>query len=122
MEHIPEATVRSLLQNNYDILESYSSELEMANVKEERIDEIFAQVKNIAVCSMQWLHNLITINSDPLQSESLESSLNYLQYAITEAQFSQPSRRKALKQVLYHSQMALLSYWSCWLIVLLGSS
>lgn len=116
MEHTPEETLRSLLQQTYHILEQYSNELERPSVKEERIEEILAQVKNLATHSVNSLLNLISINSDPVQSECLESSLVYLQYAIKETQAPPISKRKTLKLVLYHSRMALLCPWGGFLL------
>ncbi|QNF31521.1 hypothetical protein HUW51_01815 [Adhaeribacter swui] len=105
-----EDSLRSLLEQNYALLEQYSNELERPSIKEERIEEILAQVKKLTFHSMKWLLDLIPSNSDPVQSECLESSLNYLQYALTEEKTTSASRRKVLKRVLYHSKMALLSF------------
>ena len=118
MQPNSEEFLQCLIKQNYAILEQYSSEIEGSRVEEERVEEILVQVKNLAISSMRWLLDLIPHNSDPVQSECLESSLNYLQYALVETKAPTASRRKILKQVLYHSKMALLSFYGWWQLIL----
>ncbi len=118
MEPIPEEMARHLLQQNYNLLESYSNELEKTDLQEERIDEILTQVKNIAECSKQGLDTLMTTSTCPVESESLESSLYYLQNALAAAELPGPSRQSVLKRVLYYSRLALLSPWGWWQLTL----
>ena len=120
MEPNPEETLRSLLQHNYAILEQYSNELERPCIRDERIEELLTQAKNLTIHSMQWFLDLIINNSDPVQSECLESLLNYLQYALVASKTTPGNRRKALKRVLYHSRMALLSSWASWQLFIMG--
>ncbi|QMU26495.1 hypothetical protein [Adhaeribacter radiodurans] len=121
MEHMPEEIIRPLLQKNYDLLESYSNELEKSDLQEKRIDEIFTQVRIIAEQSRLWLDTLVTTTSCAVHSESLESSLNHLQYANVEAESPNSNRRTILKRILYYSRLALLSPWGLWQVIGLNS-
>ena len=111
MEFKPEESLRFLLQQNYALLEQYSRELELSPVEAERVEELLGQVKSLAVVSLQELLALIPRHIDPQQSEYLESSVNYLHYALGETRSSLACRHTLLRRVLYHSQMALLSSW-----------